>query len=314
MNINRLLPNAASPPRPNMFARDEEVEALIASAATLPATKRRASPPLAQARTFHLPSGRLHQFLVPERLGPLLNFAALTRVRKNQKKLSATEWQNLIAAINAIALPDAQAPTYGDFVALHAKAMDDATGMTWGAHKMPGMSDGRNFLSWHRELLAKFEARLQLVNPTVVLPYWDWTVDHAIPVPLTDPALVAAWGIARAPALTEPLPLPKELKNVNKLGVSPPSFALFQNALEGGPHNRVHRAIGGTMVTSSSPADPVFWLHHAMVDKVWADWEALHKTSEYAPPNLTEQLKEKPIMTRKVSDVLDTAPLGYVYG
>lgn len=67
------------------------------------------------------------------------------------------------------------------------------------------------------------------------------------------------------------------------------------------------------MGTSSSPSDPVFWLHHAMIDKVWADWESIHSTSEYAPHNLTERLLEGPIMTRKVSEVLSTRDLGYVY-
>ena len=22
------------------------------------------------------------------------------------------------------------------------------------------------------------------------------------------------------------------------------------------------------------PSDPIFWMHHGMVDKVWADWQA----------------------------------------
>lgn len=26
----------------------------------------------------------------------------------------------------------------------------------------------------------------------------------------------------------------------------------------------------------TSPNDPVFWLHHAFLDKIWADWMARH--------------------------------------
>jgi tyrosinase len=39
-------------------------------------------------------------------------------------------------------------------------------------------------------------------------------------------------------------------------------------------HNRVHRWVGGTMVEMVSPNDPVFFLHHAFIDKLWADWQA----------------------------------------
>lgn len=57
-------------------------------------------------------------------------------------------------------------------------------------------------------------------------------------------------------------------------------------------HNRVHvyiggswwesteqgqEAISGTMLLASSPNDPVFFLHHCFVDKLWADWQALQK-------------------------------------
>lgn len=59
----------------------------------------------------------------------------------------------------------------------------------------------------------------------------------------------------------------------------------FRNRLEGwiaGPtskpeepqlHNRVHAWVGGLMIGESSPNDPVFFLHHSFVDKIWADWQ-----------------------------------------
>ncbi|MEW1696328.1 tyrosinase family protein [Streptomyces sp. NPDC093249] len=67
----------------------------------------------------------------------------------------------------------------------------------------------------------------------------------------------------------------------------------FRSRLEGSDgymsmHNRVHTWIWGQMETSVSPNDPVFWLHHAFVDKLWADWHALHPTSaEYLPAAAT---------------------------
>jgi tyrosinase len=52
----------------------------------------------------------------------------------------------------------------------------------------------------------------------------------------------------------------------------------FQDPREGAPrrgpwmHNRVHVWIGGDMAPGSSPNDPVFWLNHCNVDRVWEGW------------------------------------------
>lgn len=54
----------------------------------------------------------------------------------------------------------------------------------------------------------------------------------------------------------------------------------FRNRLEGftgpGLHNQVHRWIGGDMVPASSPNDPVFFLHHCNVDRIWEGWMRLN--------------------------------------
>jgi len=39
----------------------------------------------------------------------------------------------------------------------------------------------------------------------------------------------------------------------------------------------------GTMVSSTSPNDPVFFLHHADVDRIWARWQARHGVRTYNP-------------------------------
>jgi tyrosinase len=66
------------------------------------------------------------------------------------------------------------------------------------------------------------------------------------------------------------------------------STAGFRNRAEGwfsGPqlHNLVHVWVGGSMGQASSPNDPVFFLHHCFVDKLWADWQRLHPTERYLP-------------------------------
>ena len=64
----------------------------------------------------------------------------------------------------------------------------------------------------------------------------------------------------------------------------------FRNTLEGwvpvpGPHlhNLVHVWVGGDMLISTSPNDPVFYLHHCNVDRIWSAWMQRHPASPYLP-------------------------------
>ena len=50
-------------------------------------------------------------------------------------------------------------------------------------------------------------------------------------------------------------------------------FEAFAEALETGPHAGVHNSIGGDMVARTSPNDPVFFLHHAQIDRLWTLWQ-----------------------------------------
>ncbi len=57
--------------------------------------------------------------------------------------------------------------------------------------------------------------------------------------------------------------------------------ANFRTALEQGSgglgvtssHNEVHRYIGGHMGAAMSSDDPIFWLHHCNIDRMWAMWQ-----------------------------------------
>lgn len=226
------------------------------------------------------------------------------RVRKNQKNLTPIEWQRFIHAIEALAESGMPSLTYSEFVKVHVDAMDTPAGHMWGAH------GGANFLSWHREYLAKLEARLIAINPLVTIPYWDWVTDRsAIPAALTDAHDLSDWGITRGSTFNgNSLASATDLNNL----LASTSFSTFQSTLEGTPfHNRLHVLVGGTMGGSGSPADPLFWLHHAFIDKIWADWQALHPGIN--PPNPGDVLQPAPIMTRTVSQVLSVQSLGYVY-
>ncbi|MFL5659682.1 MAG: tyrosinase family protein [Ktedonobacteraceae bacterium] len=255
-----------------------------------------------------LPRIELRDILTrPVRLAELLEVTS--GQRKNQKDLSPAEWSNFINTIQTLATPGAATPSYQDFVDVHVRAMDmhDPEGQSWGVHTM-GHSDGRNFLAWHREYLFKLETQLQQLNPLVTIPYWDWIEDRAVPPALSNPDDLAAWGVTRGPNFNpDDLPTMEDVQNVQ----SRPTFPAFQQALQR-IHGWVHNAVGGTMALSSSPADPLFWLHHAFIDKLWEDWKALGDP-QLDPPNGMETLLPSPIFTDAVSQVLITTFLHYRY-
>ncbi|MGH0945650.1 tyrosinase family protein [Bacillus mycoides] len=80
-------------------------------------------------------------------------------------------------------------------------------------------------------------------------------------------------------------------EDVNQPALHPtnPSFC---NRLEGwygagSIHNKVHvwvaGATEGSMIWMSSPNDPVFFLHHANIDRLWVQWQATNPNEGYHP-------------------------------
>ena len=66
------------------------------------------------------------------------------------------------------------------------------------------------------------------------------------------------------------------------------NFRVFQSVFDSGPHGAIHVWVGGLddpdapteagdmMQVVSAAYDPIFWLHHCMVDKVWYDWQKIN--------------------------------------
>ncbi|VEU34084.1 unnamed protein product [Pseudo-nitzschia multistriata] len=63
----------------------------------------------------------------------------------------------------------------------------------------------------------------------------------------------------------------------------------FRFEFENGGHMLVHGVIAGHMGSNWSPADPLFYLHHANVDRIWTMWQDYHdhdtcSVDEYLSP------------------------------
>ena len=227
-------------------------------------------------------------------------------IRKNQNTLTSAEWTKFIAAIDALHGAGVTPPAYRSFVSLHVDAMNPAH-MNWNVHTMgPGMQ-GKNFLTWHRRFIKRFEERLQKVSPGITLPYWDSITDRSIPAALSAPALLTRWSITRN---WDALQLAKAA-DLNAVQNYSGTFTGFQTLLEGAVHGGTHNAVGGDMAGSSSPADPLFWLHHANIDRLWAEWQVTHAGQDTGNPN--EVLQPTPIFGVKVSKTRTTVSMGYRY-
>ncbi|SEI93711.1 Common central domain of tyrosinase [Frateuria terrea] len=129
------------------------------------------------------------------------------------------------------------------------------------------------FLAWHRGFLARFEAQLRKAagSSSLVLPYWDYYYDPILPTEFQDPSsplyLAGRTGKDVSGALSM-TPFGNSLINL------PRGYPYaFEPAVETAPHNPVHNLIGGAMDNVAiSPRDPIFWLHHANIDRLWDAW------------------------------------------
>ncbi|WNG47735.1 tyrosinase family protein [Archangium minus] len=159
--------------------------------------------------------------------------------------------------------------------------------------------------------------------PDFRLPYWDWSADAALSDPRQSPIWSqdamgrftnpSVWQVRIVPSergltrLAQPRPLERSLGILGgplpardavrtvlrdqPLYDAPPynSFSSgFRNFLEGweGPariHNVVHVWIGGDMADSTSPNDPMFYLHHCNVDRIWRAWQLRYPNAPYVP-------------------------------
>ncbi|KAF9766519.1 hypothetical protein IL306_001070 [Fusarium sp. DS 682] len=62
------------------------------------------------------------------------------------------------------------------------------------------------------------------------------------------------------------------------------NYRFMSQMLEGLPHAQIHSIIFGDMGPATSPNEPLFFLHHANVDRVWAKWQGRNATrlADYA--------------------------------
>jgi tyrosinase len=160
----------------------------------------------------------------------------------------------------------------------------------WDWASDPGV-DGGNPL-WNTSMVAAMGGNGSGANNAVTSgPFAGWTVVNSAgadtPMPLQRSFGTTSW--ARTLPTTEEVRTALEVTPYDESPWDDSSTTGgFRNHLEGwfgtnSLHNVIHGWVGGSMLPSTSPNDPCFFLHHCFVDKIWADWQAAHPGLDYLP-------------------------------
>jgi tyrosinase len=213
------------------------------------------------------------------------------------------------------------------------------------------------FLSWHRMYLFHFE---QIVADTIVqlggpadwaLPYWNYSdsknanatklppaFSHATmpdgspnPLRVADRSRGNDGGVVAKPKDVNIRTCLSDTKYESAPGTNgfggPKTVFEHQGGtigkLEQTPHGSIHNAVGGWMSQFNTAAlDPIFWLHHANIDRLWSVWRArdsrdLNPTDPAWLTKVSFEFHDAGgnVVSHTSSQVVDTtaAPLFYKY-
>ena len=204
---------------------------------------------------------------------------------------------------------------------------DQVAQTTWATCQHSGnvqSQQAQNFFLWHRMYLFYFEKVLQWAaeDPTLRLPYWNYTdpTQEQVPSEFRNVSSVL-YDDKRNPEInsgTKQLnPQSTNIDAVLKIS----NYLDYEFKIERGIHGYVHCTVGPTCPVAHmgdvpvAGNDPIFYTHHANIDRMLSCWEAKYgvpsgswSTQKFSFPDQAGNM-----VTRPVSEFLDTKKLGYVY-
>lgn len=236
--------------------------------------------PFFAAGKFGKPSVNNGDVAIQARAGTTLaaSVPVMVRIRKNANTLTPGERDRLVAAFAQ--LNNRGTGRFSDFRDMHTAVSSPQ------AHGAPG------FLPWHRAYLLDLERDLQALDPTVALPYWRFdkpapnlftldffgssddlgTVQFGSANPLQFWTTDGVQGINRRPFF-DTSQAPPDLFTESQTIALGSLYRLFRS-LEGNPHGIAHTSFGGSISSIPTAArDPLFFLLHCNVDRLWAKWQ-----------------------------------------
>jgi peroxiredoxin/N-acetylneuraminic acid mutarotase len=187
------------------------------------------------------------------------------------------------------------------------------------------------FLPWHRLMLYQFEQTIREVlrDDDFSLPYWNPVtgneVDLSLPFVFRDPGSPLFNG-TRNPWVNGGERIDSVYMNWltldclnEKSYIDTAHGSLgFCPRLDQNPHFLTHIAIGGDMADFATVGgDPIFYLHHCNLDRVWESWNRLGNSNPTDPKYLTRKFtfadRNGKRVDMPVSAGNRTTQLGYEY-
>lgn len=203
----------------------------------------------------------------------------MVRIRKDANTLTPAERDRFVAAFAR--LNNQGTGRFAEFRNMHTNDGSPE------AHGAPG------FLPWHRAYLLDLERELQAIDPGVAMPYWRFdrpapklfspdflgVSDSLGTVRLSPTNPLQFWttngiqGINRRPFFNTSTGSAIDVLTEAQTLALGNSYAAFL-AMEGNPHAFAHTSFGGFISSIDTAArDPLFFLLHTNVDRLWAKWQ-----------------------------------------
>lgn len=224
------------------------------------------------------------------------------KTRKEWRELSSQQQKSFLDAVSCLKKAPSKSANiasgsrsrFDDIAYVHSKAA------SIGSVNDPGIAHGGTwFLPWHRMFLQMFENILvDECGYNDALPYWDWSQDSAnfIGAPVwgdnnfgsngsgegscVKDGPFAGFSTTFGPATCITRDIVRSDSQISKTAVAflissnSKSFVKFSDSLESTLHGQVHCDVGGSMCDINQSAnDPIFFLHHANVDRIWWMWQ-----------------------------------------
>ena len=197
----------------------------------------------------------------------------LCRTRPNINDLTADQLAALRKGISVMQSRPVSDPTSWLYQAgIHGSNLSPQRAL-WGTCEHGSL----HFLSWHRFYLYYFERILRAASgsPTLMLPFWNWTADRAVPAPFRSNTPGNSLFVSqRASGINGGALIPASAVSPTA-ALAATAYSSFTGSLEGSPHGSVHVSVGGWMSSfNTAGQDPIFWLHHCNIDRLWESWLA----------------------------------------
>ncbi|KAL8710083.1 MAG: hypothetical protein Q9225_007361, partial [Loekoesia sp. 1 TL-2023] len=270
-------------------------------------------------------------------------------LRREWRSLSQEEKIEYIQAVKCLktvpSLLQLNQTLYDDFPWVHKNFGEDS-------------HDAAPFLAWHRYFIHVYEQKLQEhCGYQGHLTYWDWTLDWEnitlSPVwddktgfggtgnASTGTPIFKAYCVTEGPFAGLEVPYFEDIYKPHCLlrgfdgnlkdfreRIHPgalmdlllsPDYSSLNLGLEHGPHVAIPQSVNGDFSLHTAPFDPVFFLHHTQLDRMWWRWQHAmpeKRTEEYAGKASTDSNKKATLADMlymgglapdiRVSDIMNT--------